>query len=120
MKESLLLTALLFLFIVSPAEAHPGRTAADGCHYCRTNCDSWGVPSNDRHCHGGAATVQEQPVQQQNIVEQPQVQVYTPVPIKKIYIPPKPRTTATPTKYIETEFDKKKLFKVVEVVDGRW
>lgn len=35
------------------ASAHPGRTAGDGCHYCRTNCDSWGVPWNARHCHGG-------------------------------------------------------------------
>lgn len=33
------------------ANAHPGRTASDGCHYCRTNCSSWGVPQNQRHCH---------------------------------------------------------------------
>lgn len=33
--------------------AHPGNTAADGCHYCRTNCDRWGVPWNERHCHNG-------------------------------------------------------------------
>ena len=33
--------------------SHPGRTAADGCHYCRTRCDYWGVPWNQRHCHGG-------------------------------------------------------------------
>ncbi len=33
--------------------AHPGNTASDGCHYCRTNCDKWGVPWNQRHCHGG-------------------------------------------------------------------
>ncbi len=36
--------------------AHPGRTAADGCHYCRTNCDKWGVPWNQRHCHNGYVT----------------------------------------------------------------
>lgn len=36
------------------ASAHPGRTASDGCHYCRTNCSSWGVPANARHCHGFA------------------------------------------------------------------
>lgn len=35
--------------------AHPGRTAADGCHYCRTNCDKWGVAWNERHCHGGGS-----------------------------------------------------------------
>lgn len=33
------------------AQAHPGRTANDGCHYCRTNCSAWGVPKNQRHCH---------------------------------------------------------------------
>lgn len=35
------------------ANAHPGRTDSSGCHYCRTNCDSWGVPWNAKHCHGG-------------------------------------------------------------------
>lgn len=35
------------------ASAHPGRTASDGCHYCRTNCESWGVPQDQRHCHNG-------------------------------------------------------------------
>ncbi|MBD3238584.1 MAG: hypothetical protein GF332_03025 [Candidatus Moranbacteria bacterium] len=43
---------LLILFVSFPnAQAHPGNTAADGCHYCRTNCDKWGVPWNQRHCH---------------------------------------------------------------------
>lgn len=37
------------------AYAHPGNTASDGCHYCRTNCDKWGVPWNARHCHGGSS-----------------------------------------------------------------
>ena len=36
--------------------AHPGNTASDGCHYCRTRCDYWGVPWNERHCHGGSIT----------------------------------------------------------------
>lgn len=36
--------------------AHPGNTASDGAHYCRTNCDSWGVPWNERHSHGGGST----------------------------------------------------------------
>ncbi len=35
------------------AYSHPGRTASDGCHYCRTNCEKWGVPRGVRHCHGG-------------------------------------------------------------------
>ena len=46
--------ALLFTFPTSIL-AHPGRTASDGCHYCRTNCDEWGVPWNERHCHGGGS-----------------------------------------------------------------
>ena len=33
------------------ASAHPGNTASDGCHYCRTRCDYWGVAWNQRHCH---------------------------------------------------------------------
>lgn len=39
--------------------AHPGRTASDGCHYCRTNCSSWGVAWNQRHCHGGSTYTPE-------------------------------------------------------------
>lgn len=35
----------------TPVFAHPGNTASDGCHYCRTNCDKWGVAWNERHCH---------------------------------------------------------------------
>ena len=46
-----LIVFIMVLFISGIASAHPGRTASDGCHYCRTNCDSWGVPWNTRHCH---------------------------------------------------------------------
>lgn len=52
-----ILLAVMFstVFLFSDvALAHPGNTAADGCHYCRTNCDKWGVPWNERHCHGGS------------------------------------------------------------------
>lgn len=48
-----LLASFLFLIAFDLVSAHPGNTAADGCHYCRTNCDKWGVPWNQRHCHGG-------------------------------------------------------------------
>jgi hypothetical protein len=44
--------------------AHPGRTAADGCHYCRTNCAQWGVPYGERHCHGGNPRSSATPVPQ--------------------------------------------------------
>jgi hypothetical protein len=51
----------LFLTFVAPSVvfAHPGNTAADGCHYCRTNCEKWGVPANERHCHGGGSAAPE-------------------------------------------------------------
>ena len=42
--------------------AHPGRTASDGCHYCRTNCDKWGVPWGERHCHHHAEPLLKLPV----------------------------------------------------------
>lgn len=52
------LSAFVGIFIVFWEEvfAHPGNTAADGCHYCRTNCDKWGEAWNQRHCHGGSSS----------------------------------------------------------------
>jgi len=47
----IILGILLLCVMITPIFAHPGRTASDGCHYCRTNCDKWGVPWNERHCH---------------------------------------------------------------------
>lgn len=44
----------LGLPLAGPVAAHPGNTASDGCHYCRTNCGSWGVPWDQRHCHGAS------------------------------------------------------------------
>ena len=45
------LILLAVVLTATPAFAHPGRTAADGCHYCRTNCDKWGEVAGERHCH---------------------------------------------------------------------
>lgn len=50
MYKSFLIGALL-LGLPITAIGHPGNTAADGCHYCRTNCDKWGEVWNERHCH---------------------------------------------------------------------
>ena len=81
---------LIFLF-PNLIFAHPGRTASDGCHYCRTNCSKWGVPWDARHCHGGyeapapysppkaAATPTEKPI------------AATPIPTRK------PTPTLVPT-----------------------
>ena len=41
----------MLIFLAGPIQAHPGGTAKDGCHYCRTNCAKWGVPKDVRHCH---------------------------------------------------------------------
>lgn len=46
-----LLSVFLSLTLPTFLYAHPGRTASDGCHYCRTNCSNWGVRYNTRHCH---------------------------------------------------------------------
>ncbi len=50
---SIMLTCGFSFFLPISVEAHPGRTASDGCHYCRTNCDKWGEVWGERHCHGG-------------------------------------------------------------------
>ncbi len=56
-KKILIFTIIIVgLFLVYDYSlAHPGNTASDGCHYCRTNCTSWGVAWNQRHCHGGGS-----------------------------------------------------------------
>jgi endonuclease YncB( thermonuclease family) len=117
------LTVILFIIFsffifTSRVDAHPGRTAADGCHYCRTNCSSWGVPENERHYHGGeSAPVQTAPIESAPVVAQP-VQQH-PIIQKPTYAPPiLPTKIPTPTPYTETELDKKKIFLVTEVIDG--
>lgn len=56
MKYIIISLILLFILPVT-VSAHPGRTAADGCHYCRTNCASWGEVAGARHCHGGPPVI---------------------------------------------------------------
>ncbi len=59
MKKTLitLLFALSATLLFSQTTiAHPGNTASDGCHYCRTNCSSWGYTYGARHCHGGGSS----------------------------------------------------------------
>jgi len=60
MKKILFVLAFIFVFPLS-AMAHPGRTASDGCHYCRTNCASWGEVAGARHCHGGGSAPAPKP-----------------------------------------------------------
>lgn len=55
MMSRLLLGAIagliVFVFLVANAFAHPGRTAKDGCHFCKTNCKKWGYTTGTRHGH---------------------------------------------------------------------
>ncbi len=95
MKKILIAFILVFLAgfpFVSSATAHPGRTAADGCHYCRTNCDSWGVSWNERHCHGSesAPAIEH--------IEQPVEQIIPTAVPTKVYIPPTRLPTRIPTR----------------------
>jgi hypothetical protein len=53
MRRSSLVLAGILMVLPIELRAHPGNTASDGCHYCRTNCDKWGEAWGERHCHGG-------------------------------------------------------------------
>lgn len=99
----LLLSA--FLVLSSPVSAHPGRTAADGCHYCRTNCDEWGVPWNERHCHGSSNT--QEPLPQTQNTSPP-----TTAPTKRVTTTVK-QVTKKPTQALTQQ-----NAQVTEVIDG--
>jgi hypothetical protein len=81
----LLLPFFILLVLPQVVLAHPGNTAADGCHYCRTNCAKWGEVEGARHCHGGYSSAP--------------VYTKTPMPTKKLTITftPKPTSTSTIT-----------------------
>lgn len=85
----------LCLSIPIPSFAHPGRTASDGCHYCRTNCDSWGVAWNERHCHNGGVA---QPIQVAPTTVQEFTSAATPTLIPPTRTPATPRPTRVPTR----------------------
>lgn len=55
MMFKLICVVLLCFLLITPnkVEAHPGRTDANGCHYCRTNCAKWGLSDGQYHCHNG-------------------------------------------------------------------
>lgn len=63
MHKIIIVVSLIIIPIT--ALSHPGRTASDGCHYCRTNCDKWGVPWNVRHCHHKAEPFLQVPVKEE-------------------------------------------------------
>lgn len=85
--------------------AHPGRTASDGCHYCRTRCDYWGEVWNARHCHGGYTapapilpTSTQTPIPTNTPTPRP-----TSTPIPTNTPTPSPTSTPTPTPEVKGE-----------------
>ncbi|MDO8589984.1 MAG: hypothetical protein Q7R69_01805 [bacterium] len=58
MRKYVFIALFTYTFIPLAVSAHPGNTASDGCHYCRTNCDKWGVAWNERHCHASKGVPQ--------------------------------------------------------------
>ena len=53
MKKQTKIILILITFIPTIVFAHPGKTDANGCHYCRTNCAKWGLYNGQYHCHNG-------------------------------------------------------------------
>lgn len=53
MKKQTKIILILITFIPTIVFAHPGKTDANGCHYCRTNCAKWGPYNGQYHCHNG-------------------------------------------------------------------
>lgn len=109
---------LFFVLSTTQVSAHPGRTDASGGHTCRTNCEKWGYGYGEYHTHGtpnnSAGT---------SAITKPVYPTNTPTPVINKNVA---HTTALPTKkptpgvtpYLETDMDKKKLFKVVRIIDG--
>jgi hypothetical protein len=98
MKKALVIAAIQVFFSIQTSTevfAHPGGTAADGCHYCRTNCAKWGEVEGARHCHNGGSEAVETfsiPVNPAPTVK-PTIR---PVVIARPTIAPKPSATPTP------------------------
>ena len=96
-KYKIVLLCLGFVFIVFPVFAHPGRTASDGCHYCRTNCSKWGEVAGARHCHSGYTAPVQEYLEPTNTPRP--LPTWTQKPTKKpTRIPPTPTKIQTPTR----------------------
>lgn len=131
-KVFLVILVFLSLFIFSnPVLAHPGRTAADGCHYCRTRCDYWGVPWNERHCHNGGTV---QGVQESAPIYNPPntpipwptwtpiptyipAPMYTPIPTLTNTLTPTPTNTPSPTPTITSTPKPTKVISVINKIN---
>lgn len=101
--DNLLSLALIFLVVLlfsSTIYAHPGRTASDGCHYCRTNCAKWGEVSGARHCHGGYTAPAQEYVAPTNTPKPFRTGTPTKKPAKK----PTPSVTKTTSQQVSASF----------------
>ena len=56
MKKQTKIILILITFIPTIVFAHPGKTDANGCHYCRTNCAKWGLYNGQYHCHNSGTS----------------------------------------------------------------
>lgn len=56
MKKQTKIILILITLIPTIVFAHPGKTDANGCHYCRTNCAKWGLYNGQYHCHNGSSS----------------------------------------------------------------
>ncbi|SIR66192.1 hypothetical protein SAMN05421578_12911 [Paenibacillus macquariensis] len=59
MKKNVIFSIFMVILLVTlPAEttAHPGRTDANGGHYCRTNCAKWGLEDGEYHYPNGGGS----------------------------------------------------------------
>ncbi len=83
-----LVTATVLIGTAAPdeASAHPGGTDGNGCHVCRTNCASWGIPTGFYHRHNPVRSCFEQVAA-----------TATPVPPTATPRPPTAAPTAVPT-----------------------
>ncbi|SEO11528.1 hypothetical protein SAMN04488134_1046 [Amphibacillus marinus] len=58
-KSGLIIVLIIFtLFSLNTYQvyAHPGRTDANGGHYCRTNCEKWGYEYDEYHYHNSGGS----------------------------------------------------------------
>ena len=56
MKKQTKIILILITFIPTIVFAHPGKTDANGCHYCRTNCAKCGLYNGQYHCHNSGTS----------------------------------------------------------------
>ncbi|WP_198402139.1 MBL fold metallo-hydrolase [Paenibacillus crassostreae] len=61
-----LFISILLVMLPVIASAHPGKTDANGGHYCRTNCAKWGLKDGEYHYHNGESSKSEKEKEDKN------------------------------------------------------